>query len=99
MVPQSAKKRLSANVARGDLDLADDPERLRKDKEFEAASQMAMPTWHVAAIKFLNSGRLITAPFAERLARPPRAALGQGGSLLDDARVLDLGGQSTCDWG
>ncbi|KAF4510701.1 hypothetical protein G6O67_002575 [Ophiocordyceps sinensis] len=94
VVPQSAKKRLSANVARGDLDLTDDPERLRKEKEFEAASQLAMPTWHVAAIRFLNGGRLITAPVTKQLARPERP-----GSARHRARVLDLGGQSTCDWG
>ncbi|XP_044724869.1 methyltransferase domain-containing protein [Hirsutella rhossiliensis] len=74
VVPQSAKKRLSANVARGDLVLTDDPERLRREKEFEAANQMAMPTWHVAAIKFLNGGRLITAPVTKQLAQPSCAA-------------------------
>ncbi|KAM4059603.1 methyltransferase [Hirsutella rhossiliensis] len=99
VVPQSAKKRLSANVARGDLVLTDDPERLRREKEFEAANQMAMPTWHVAAIKFLNGGRLITAPVTKQLAQPSCAAPELDGSARHRARVLDLGGQSTCDWG
>ncbi|KND90212.1 hypothetical protein TOPH_05187 [Tolypocladium ophioglossoides CBS 100239] len=98
VVPQSAKKRLSANVARGDLNLTDDPEKLRKEKELEATSQMAMPTWHVAAVKFLNGGRLISAPVTKRLARLSHMAPGRDGVARDRARILDLGGQSTCDW-
>ncbi|PHH90971.1 hypothetical protein CDD83_2041 [Cordyceps sp. RAO-2017] len=98
VVPQSAKKRLSANVARGDDELMDNPEKLRREKEFEAANQMAMPTWHVAAVKFLNGGRLITAPVTKRLARPSYAVLEEDGAGRGRARVLDLGGQSTCDW-
>jgi SAM-dependent methyltransferase len=98
VVPQSAKKRLSANVARGDLDLTDDPEKLRREKEQEAMNQMAMPSWHVAAMKFLNGGRLILAPVTKRLARLSVAAPTKGGVSRDRARVLDLGGKSTCDW-
>lgn len=98
VVPQSAKKRLSTNVVRGDDDITIDPDKLRQEREFEAASQMAMPTWHVAAMKFLNGGRLITAPVTKRLARLSRMAPGPDGSTLDRARILDLGGQSTCDW-
>ncbi|KAG5947718.1 hypothetical protein E4U53_006396 [Claviceps sorghi] len=99
VVPQSAKKRLSANVVRGDLVLMDDPAKLRKEKEFEAKNQMNIPSWHVAALKFLNGGRLISAPVAERLARPCRTATsGTEGVGRDRARVLDLGGQSTGDW-
>ncbi|RDA90374.1 hypothetical protein CP533_5648 [Ophiocordyceps camponoti-saundersi (nom. inval.)] len=98
VVPQSAKKRLSANVARGDLVLTDDPEKLRKEKEFEAAGQMAMSAWHVAAVKFLNGGRLITAPIGKRLGRS--SCGGETGQVLRrPARVLDLGGQAACDWG
>ncbi|PFH61059.1 hypothetical protein XA68_18320 [Ophiocordyceps unilateralis] len=100
VVPQSAKKRLSANVARGDLDLTDDPEKLRMEKEFEAAGQLAMPAWHVAAIKFLNGGRLINAPVSKRLGRSSCQMQGEVGQVSPRrARVLDLGGQSVCDWG
>ncbi|KAK2063878.1 methyltransferase domain-containing protein [Colletotrichum caudatum] len=98
VVPQSAKKRLSANVARGDDILVDDPEKLRREKESEAMSQMAMPTWHVAAIKMLNGGKLISAPVARRLGRLSRMAPGRDGVARDRARILDLGGQSACDW-
>jgi len=98
VVPQSAKKRLSTNVVRGDDTITDDLEKLRLEKEFEAAAQMAMPTWHVAAMKFLNGGRLITAPVTKRLARLSCMAPGKDGVTRDRARILDLGGQSTCDW-
>lgn len=98
VVPQSAKKRLSTNVVRGDDDIVVDLDKLRLEREFEAASQMAMPTWHVAAMKFLNGGRLITAPVTKRLARLSRAAPGPDGAAFDRSRILDLGGQSTCDW-
>ncbi|TEA16534.1 hypothetical protein C8034_v010209 [Colletotrichum sidae] len=98
VVPQSAKKRLSANVARGDDVLIDDPEKLKREKEHEAMSQMAIPTWHVAAVRMLNGGKLISAPVAKRLARISRMAPGRDGVARDRARILDLGGQSTCDW-
>jgi SAM-dependent methyltransferase len=100
VVPQSAKKRMSANVARGDDLLVDDPEKIRADKEAEALSQMNMSAWHVAATKQLNGGRLIAAPVAKRLARLSRMApsANHNGVPRDRARILDLGGQGTCDW-
>ncbi len=98
VVPQSAKKRMSANVARGDDVLVDDPEKIRADKESDALLQMNMATWHVAATKLLNGGRLIAAPVAKRLARQSRMAPDVHGVSRDRARILDLGGQGTCDW-
>ncbi|KAG6002477.1 hypothetical protein E4U43_001110 [Claviceps pusilla] len=100
VVPQSAKKRLSANVVRSDLILIDDPEKLRKEKEFEAKNQMTIPAWHVAALKFLNGGRLISAPVTKRLSRLSHVVPGgvDGVASRDRARILDLGGQSTGDW-
>ncbi|KAI0140137.1 hypothetical protein F4776DRAFT_615666 [Hypoxylon sp. NC0597] len=93
VVPQSAKKRMSANVARGDDILVDDPEKLKREKEHEALTQMSMSNWHVGATKALNGGRLFSAPIAKRLARLSRI-----GGAKDRARILDLGGQATCDW-
>ncbi|PSR99378.1 hypothetical protein BD289DRAFT_458553 [Coniella lustricola] len=96
VVPQSAKKRMSANVARGDDIVFEDPEKMRADKEAEALKQMATANWHVAATKMLNSGRLVCAPVHKRLGRlslAPGAAAGP-----KRLRILDLGGQSTCDW-
>ncbi|KAK0751720.1 hypothetical protein B0T18DRAFT_75868 [Schizothecium vesticola] len=98
VVPQSAKKRMSANVARGDDNLVDDPEKIRTDKELDALSQMNMAAWHVAATKLLNGGRLIAAPVAKRLARLSRMTPNFDGVTRDRARILDLGGQGSCDW-
>lgn len=97
-VPESAKKRMSANVARGDDVLVDDPEKLRADKEREALGQMAMATWHVAATKLLNGGQLVSAPVAKHLARLARQSSHTPAGPRDRARILDLGGQGACDW-
>ncbi|KAK3694960.1 hypothetical protein B0T22DRAFT_497152 [Podospora appendiculata] len=98
VVPQSAKKRMSSNVVRGDDTVIEDKEKLRAEKESEALGQMNMAAWHVAATKLLNGGRLIAAPVAKRLARQSRMAPGPDGVCRDRARILDLAGQGACDW-
>ena len=98
VVPMSAKRRMSANVARGDEIAPEDPEKLKRDKEYDAISQMASATWNVMAIKLLNGGRLIAAPVAKRLARLSSMGPKLNGTPRDRARILDLGGQATCDW-
>ncbi|KAL2130512.1 hypothetical protein VTI74DRAFT_6324 [Chaetomium olivicolor] len=98
VVPQSAKKRMSTNVVRGDDTIVDDPEKLRAEKEADALSQMRIATWQVAATKLLNGGRLISAPVAKRLARQSCMAPGPDGVSRDRARILDLAGQGACDW-
>lgn len=94
-LPQSAKKRMSANVARGDDEIFDDPDKLRADKEAEAVGQTTIANWHVAATKMLNGGRLVCAPVHKRLAR---LSLAPNAVRSNRLRILDLGGQSTCDW-
>lgn len=98
VVPMSAKRRMSANVARGDEIAPEDPEKLKRDKEYEAVNQMAPANWNVMAIKLLNGGRLIAAPVAKRLARLSSMGPKLDGTPRDRARILDLGGQATCDW-
>jgi SAM-dependent methyltransferase len=98
VVPMSAKRRLSANVARGDEITPEDPEKLKRDKEFEALTQMMPATWNVQATKLLNGGRLIAAPVAKRLARLSSMGYRASGNPRDRTRILDLGGQATCDW-
>ncbi|KAI0197771.1 methyltransferase domain-containing protein [Astrocystis sublimbata] len=93
VVPQSAKKRMSANVVRGDDVIVDDPERLKHEKEAEAFAQMATANWHVSAMKALNGGKLFSAPVAKQMARLSRL-----GGAQDRTRILDLGGQATCEW-
>lgn len=60
--------------------------------------QMSAATWNVMAAKMLNGGRLIAAPVAKRLARLSRMGPTANGTPRDRARILDLGGQATCDW-
>ena len=98
VVPMSAKRRMSANVARGDEITPEDPEKLKRDKEYESSQQMQPATWNVQAIKLLNGGRLIAAPVAKRLARLSSMGPKHDGKPRDRARILDLGGQATCDW-
>ncbi|KKY36102.1 putative methyltransferase domain-containing protein [Diaporthe ampelina] len=98
VVPQSAKKRMSANVARGDDEVFEDPEKMRLDKEAEALKQMANANWHVAATKMLNGGRLVCAPVHKRLARLSLAPAKGRGAARNRLRILDLGGQAACDW-
>jgi SAM-dependent methyltransferase len=99
VVPMSEKKkRESANVARGDETPPDDAEKLKREKEFEATEQMRGATWNVMAAKMLNGGRLIAAPVAKRLARLSSMGPTANGTPRDRARILDLGGQATCDW-
>jgi SAM-dependent methyltransferase len=96
VVPMSEKKkRESANVARGDETIPEDLERLQQDKEYEAMEQMRAATWNVLAAKMMNGGRLIAAPVAKRLARLSKMSPNANGTR---ARILDLGGQATCDW-
>ncbi|KAG9245973.1 hypothetical protein BJ878DRAFT_322461 [Calycina marina] len=98
VVPMSAKRRMSANVARGDEIAPEDPEKFKSDREAEAVQQIASATWNVMAVKLLNGGRLIAAPVAKRLARLSTMGLTASGAPRDRARILDLGGQATCDW-
>lgn len=98
VVPMSAKKRMSANVARGDETAPEDPAKLRMDKEREAKQQMSAANWSVQAAKMLNGGRLIAAPVAKKLARLSQMGPSPNGLPRDRARILDLGGQATCDW-
>ncbi|KAH6630658.1 hypothetical protein B0J18DRAFT_363759 [Chaetomium sp. MPI-SDFR-AT-0129] len=102
VVPQSAKKRMSTNVVRGDDVVVDDaPEKLRADKEAEALAQMHLATWHVAATKLLNGGKLISAPVSKRLLARQSYTTPNGTSSVttkDRPRILDLGGQGACDW-
>jgi SAM-dependent methyltransferase len=98
VVPMSAKRRLSANVARGDEIAPEDPDKIKREKEAEALKQMMPATWNVMAIKLLNGGRLIAAPVAKRLARLSFMGPKMDGTPRDRARILDLGGQATCDW-
>ena len=96
--PSSPTRRMSANVARGDELTVEDPTKVKREKEHEAFEQMSSAVWNVMAAKLLNGGRLINAPVAKRLARLSSMGPKMNGTPRDRARILDLGGQPTCDW-
>lgn len=98
VVPQSAKKRMSANVARGDENPMEDFTRVKADKEAEALAQMSGANWNVMATKMLNGGRLIAQPVAKKFAHLTSMGPKSTGSMRGRARILDLGGQAACDW-
>jgi SAM-dependent methyltransferase len=97
-VHMSPKKRESANVARGDETPPANLERMKKNREHEAFEQMKHATWNVMASRLLNGGRLIAAPAAKKLSRLSSMGPKLYGASPDRARILDLGGQATCDW-
>ena len=97
VLPQSAKKRMSANVARADHELVEDPDRLRKEKETEAGRQLAPASWAVAAQKSLMGGCLLISPAGKKLARQSMFLV-NGKYRGDRLRILDFGGMSTADW-
>lgn len=99
VVPLSAKRRLSANVARGDeIAFPEDQEKMKQNREREAMEQLGPANWNVMALRMLNGGRLIAAPVAKKLSRLSLLAATAAGTPRDRARILDLGGQATCDW-
>ncbi|KAI9694489.1 MAG: hypothetical protein M1822_000105 [Bathelium mastoideum] len=56
------------------------------EKERQALEQLQPSAWNLEATRILNGGRLLNSPVSSLLAHP-------------DARVLELGGEVTCDWG
>ncbi len=73
----------------------------RVEREREALEQISASMWNIAATKFLKNGKLLASPGGPKLAQalPPLPAHAFAGANRDRARLLDLGGQATCDWG
>ena len=55
-------------------------------KERKALEQIKPVSWNLEATKYLNGGGLLMSPTGKTFTRVPRG------------RVLDLGGQASCDW-
>jgi len=70
----------------------------RVERERQALEQIQPPMWIIEALKFLNGGELLNSPASKILAGalPPLRA--SDGTSTRRARVLDLGGQASCDW-
>ncbi|MCJ1362091.1 hypothetical protein MMC16_001193 [Acarospora aff. strigata] len=70
----------------------------RVERERQALEQVKPPMWIIEALKFLNGGELLNSPGSKILtgALPPLP--GSDGISSRRARILDLGGQASCDW-
>ncbi|KAI9687180.1 MAG: hypothetical protein M1820_010517 [Bogoriella megaspora] len=55
------------------------------ERERQALEQLQPSVFNLDALRALNGGRLLNSPAASRLEHP-------------DSRILDLGGEATCDW-
>ena len=65
----------------------------RKDRS--APQEMTAAHWNIMALKYLNGGRLLTSPATKLLTRKSTSASAR---VLNRVRILDLGGQPSCDW-
>ena len=68
------------------------------EREKGVLEQVRSPTWAVEAIRFLNHGTLLAKPAADRLARATLPLDDPKCSGTKRRRVLDLGGNTSCDW-
>jgi SAM-dependent methyltransferase len=68
----------------------------RVEREQAALEQMTPSMWAVEALKYLNGGKLVPSPGAKHLAKA--APLNTETTGKHRVRVLDLGGQPSCDW-
>jgi len=70
----------------------------RVERERQALDQIKPPMWIIEALKFLNGGELLNSPASKILAGSLPALPGTDGTSSRRARILDLGGQGSCDW-
>lgn len=78
--------------------LAEKAQFARIEKEQMVLFQLCQSMWAMDALRYLNGGSLISSPASKRLSKAT-AALGSPQSAgKRRIRVLDLGGQSDCEW-
>ncbi|KAK2882717.1 hypothetical protein FQN49_000079 [Arthroderma sp. PD_2] len=68
------------------------------EKEQDALLQVKNSLWVIDALKFINGGHLIPSPAAKRLAKATLPLGSPQCSGKRRIRVLDLGGQASCEW-
>ncbi|EZF34589.1 hypothetical protein TMEN_6467 [Trichophyton mentagrophytes] len=68
------------------------------EKEQDALLQVKDSLWVIDALRYINGGRLIPSPAAKRLAKTNLPLGGPQSSVKRRIRVLDLGGQASCEW-
>ncbi|KAJ6084763.1 hypothetical protein N7499_004392 [Penicillium canescens] len=68
------------------------------EKEQLVLAQLCQSMWAMDALRSLNGGKLLTSPAQRRLARPTSNSSSTEGPGKRSFRILDLGGNSSCDW-
>ncbi len=71
----------------------------RVEREHQALEQVSASIWVIEAAKYLSGGRLLNSPAVQTLAKAPSLNDIEGCRIRASARVLDLGGQPSADWG
>lgn len=79
-------------------ELAEKAQFDKLEKEQLVVAQLCQPMWAMDALRFLNGGNLITSPAQRILARSTRKPSLTQGPNKRSFRVLDLGGNTSCDW-
>ena len=69
----------------------------RIERERQALDQVTAAIWIIEASKYLYGGRLLNSPIVDVLRAAPSLTT-KIGIKSERVRVLDLGGQSRCDW-
>ncbi|KAJ5698826.1 hypothetical protein N7462_000831 [Penicillium macrosclerotiorum] len=69
------------------------------EKEQLVLAQLCRPMWAMEALRCLNGGKLLTSPATKRMERIQSTAKKQEGEKTRTVRILDLGGQASCEWG
>lgn len=70
----------------------------RVERERQALDQIKPAMWVIEALKFLNGGELLNSPASKILSGSLPPLPGTDGTSSRRARILDLGGQASCDW-
>lgn len=76
--------------------LAEQAKFSKVEKEQLVLAQIQQPIWAINALRYLNGGHLIMNPASRRLCKT--AGTGQRQGKKSSLRILDLGGQASCEW-
>lgn len=70
----------------------------RVERERQALEQVNARMWIIEAARYISGGSLLNSPARNMTIKTPKLGDIENGKVLNPARVLDLGGQSSADW-
>lgn len=71
----------------------------RVERERQALEQVSASIWVIEAAKYLSGGRLLNSPAVQSIIKAPSLNDIKGCKLRSIPHILDLGGQTSADWG